>query len=87
VSVISQCVQANLTCARASEPLDRSLRHVKLLKSRYRQGGAAALAHVSRGRPSPRRTPQAIRQRALELARTLHAGFNDHHLKEKLVEK
>ena len=87
VTVISHCVQGNLTCARAAELLDLSPRHVKRLKSRYRQGSAAALAHVSRGRPSPRRTPQAVRQRVLELARTRYAGFNDHHLQEKLVEK
>ena len=87
VTVISQCVQGNLTCARAAELLDRSPRHIKRLKSRYRQGGAAALAHVSRGRPSPRRTPQAIRQRVLELARTRYLGFNDHHLHEKLAQK
>src|ERR1700722_18702607 len=43
--------------------------------------------HPARARPSPRRTPQAVRQRALELARTRYAGFNDHHLPEKLVEK
>src|ERR1700722_18702608 len=62
VTVISQCVQGNLTCARAAQLLDLSPRHVKRLKSRYRQGRAAALAHVSRGRPSPRRlglTPPA----------------------------
>jgi transposase len=87
VTVISHCVQGNLTCARAAELLDLSPRHVKRLKSRYRQGSAAALAHVSRGRPSPRRTPQAVRRRALELARSRYAGFNDHHLQEKLVEK
>ena len=61
VTVISQCVQGNLTCARAAELLDLSPRHVKRLKSSYRQGSAAALAHVSRGRPSPgaRRKPYA----------------------------
>ena len=87
VTVISRCVQGNLTCARAAELLDLSPRHVKRLKSRYRQGSAAALAHVSRGRPSHRRTPQATRNRILALARTRYAGFNDHHLHEKLVEK
>jgi transposase len=80
VTVISQCVQGNLTCARAAELLDLSPRHVKRLKSRYRQGSAAALAHVSRGRPSPRRTPQAVRKRALALVRMRYADFNDHHL-------
>jgi len=87
VTVISQCVQGNLTCARAAELLDLSPRHVKRLKSRYRQGSAAALAHVSRSRPSHQRTPPTTRNRILALARTRYAGFNDHHLHEKLVEK
>ena len=87
VTVISQCVQGNLTCARAAELLDLSARHVKRLKSRYRQSSAAALAHVSRGRPSPRRTSPATRQRILALARARYRGFNDHHLHDKLVEE
>jgi transposase len=87
VTVISRCVQGNLTCARAAELLDLSPRHIKRLKSRYRQGSAAALAHVSRGRPSHRRLPQRTRDRILALARSRFTGFNDHHLHEKLVEQ
>ena len=87
MTVIAQCVQGNLTCARAAELLALSPRPIKRLKSRYRQGSAAALAHVSRGRPSHRRTSQAARNRILALARTRYAGFNDHHFHEKLVEK
>ena len=87
VAVISQCVQGNLACARAAELLDLSPRHIKRLKSRYRQGSAAALAHASRGRPSHRRLPQRVRDRILQLARARYAGFNDHHLCEKLAEQ
>jgi transposase len=87
VTVISRCVQGNLTCARAAELLDLSPRHIKRLKSRYRQGSAAALAHVSRGRPSRRRLPEHARLRILALARTRYTGFNDHHLHDKLVEQ
>ena len=87
VSVISQCVQGNLACARAAELLDLSPRQVKRLKARYRQGSAAALAHASRGRPSPRRLPERTRERILQLVRTRYAGFNDHHLQEKLIEQ
>ena len=86
VTVISQCVQGNLACARAAELLALSPRHIKRLKSRYRLGSAAALAHASRGRPSHRRLPQRTRHRILALARTRYAGFNDHHLHEKLLE-
>jgi transposase len=87
VAVISQCVQANLACARAAELLDLTPRHIKRLKARYRQGGAAALAHASRGRPSPHRSPERVRQAILALARGKYAGFNDHHLAEKLNER
>jgi len=87
VAVISHCVQGNLACARAAELLGLSPRQVKRLKARYRQGSAAALAHASRGRPSPRRLPQRTRDRILQLARSRYAGFNDHHLHEKLIEQ
>src|SRR6202163_3106671 len=87
VAVISSCVKGDLACARAAALLDLTPRHVKRLKSRLRQGGEAALAHASRGRPSHRRLPQRVRDRILQLARTTYAGFNDRHLCEKLVEK
>jgi transposase len=86
VEVISQCVQGKLACARAAELLALSPRQVHRLKARYRQGSAAALAHASRGRPSHRRLPERVRARLLHLARTRYAGFNDHHLCEKLTE-
>src|ERR1017187_6071387 len=87
VTVIANCVNGNLACASAAELLAVTPRHVKRLKARYRQAGAAALAHASRGRPSPRRLPRSVRDRILRLARTRYAGFNDHHLCEKLTEQ
>ena len=87
VGVISSCLKGDLACARAASLLDLSPRHVKRLKARLRQGGEAALAHASRGRPSHRRLPQRVRDRIVQLARTTYAGFNDHHLCEKLTEQ
>ena len=86
VAVISSCVKGDLTCARAAELLDLTPRQIKRLKARYRQGSAAALAHVSRGRSSPRRLPEPTRARILQLVRTRYVGFNDRHLCEKLCE-
>src|SRR6202158_5624510 len=86
VAVISSCLKGNLACARAASLLNLTPRHVQRLKSRLRQGGEAALAHASRGRPSHRRLPQRVRDRILHLARSTYAGFNDHHLCEKLCE-
>jgi transposase len=87
VAVISSCVKGELACARAAELLDLTPRQIKRLKARYRQGSAAALAHASRGRPSHRRLPDAVREQILRLARSTYVGFNDHHLCEKLVER
>ena len=87
MSVISSCVKGNLACASAAKLLAVTPRHVKRLKARFRQAGEAALAHASRGQPSPRRLPASVRQRVLRLARTTYAGFNDHHLHEKLTEQ
>jgi len=86
VSVISSCLKGDMACARAAELLSLSIRQVWRLKKRLREQGEAALAHANRGRPSPRRLPDRVRQTALRLARTTYAGFNDHHLCEKLCE-
>src|SRR5271155_2526895 len=86
VSVISSCAKGEMACARAAALLLLSVRQVKRLKKRLREHGEAALAHANRGRPSPRRLPTRVRQNIVGLARTTYAGFNDHHLCEKLCE-
>jgi transposase len=86
VAVIGECVKGTTSVRRAAALLQLSPRQVKRLKRRFRSGGAAAMAHAGRGRASPRRLPAAVRQRILRLARTTYAGFNDHHLTEKLCE-
>lgn len=86
VSVISSCVQGDMVCARAAELLSLSVRQVRRLKKRLREQGEAALAHANRGQPSPRRLPERVHHTVLGLARTTYAGFNDHHLCEKLCE-
>jgi transposase len=87
VAVISRCVKGKLACARAAGLLCLSVRQIKRLKKRMREDGEAALAHANRGRPSHRRLPAAVIERVLRLARGTYAGFNDHHLCEKLVER
>ena len=60
---------------------------MKRLLAGYREQGAAALAHGNRGRASPRRIPEEVAERILELARTTYADYNDTHFIEKLAEK
>src|SRR5512135_706258 len=77
VAVISSCVKGDLACARAASLLNLTPRHVKRLKSRLRQGGEAALAHASRGRPSHRRLPRAREGEMLLLDASLHRWLQD----------
>src|SRR5260221_4080713 len=87
VTVIHACIKGDMACARAAGLLCLSVRQIKRLKKRMREDGEAALAHANRGRPSPHRLPDAVRQRIVQLSRGTYAGFNDHHLREKLVER
>jgi len=86
VAVISASLKGEVACVRAAELLCLSVRQIKRLRKRMREDGEAALAHASRGRPSPRRLPARMRDRILHLARTRYVGFNDHHLCEKFGE-
>src|SRR5258707_1074973 len=87
VTVIHACIKGDMACARAGRFLGLSVRQGYLVNKRMREEGEAALAHANRGRPSPHRLPDAVRQRIVQLSRGTYAGFNDHHLREQLVER
>ena len=75
-----------VTNGQVAVALGMSVRLVRRLKRRFEPGGAPALAHRSRGRPSPRRLPAAVREAVIRLMTTRYRGFNDTHLTEKLRE-
>src|SRR2546430_2488523 len=76
-----------VTDGRGAVALGMGLRQVRRLKRRFELGGAPALAPRSRGRPSPRRLPAAVREAVIRLLTTTYRGFNDTHLTEKLRER
>lgn len=86
LKVLNEMIAGNMTGQQAAELLGLSLRHVRRLLAGYRQEGVAALAHGNRGRASPRRVPEAIRGRVVELARTTYRDYNDQHFTEELAE-
>jgi len=85
--VLTQVQHRALDAGEAAQLLGLSLRHVRRLLARLRQLGMAALTHGNRGRASPRRLADSIRQRICTLARTTYAGCNDHHLTELLADR
>lgn len=75
-----------ITNQQVADALGLSVRQVRRLRRRFEAGGAAALVHRSRGRPSPRRVAPDVRDRVRALMTTRYRGFNDTHLTEKLRE-
>src|SRR5215831_15673628 len=76
-----------VTNAQVAAALGLTARHVRRLKRRFEAGGAAALTHGNRGRPSPRRLARAVRDAVLRLMSDVYVGVNDSHVTEKLREQ
>jgi transposase len=87
VKVLNEVMIGRLTGQEAAELLGLSLRHVWRLMARYRERGAAALAHGNRGRASPRRLSPSVAARIVELASEEYRDYNDVHFSEELSER
>lgn len=86
VVVLNALDRRELRMREAAEVLRLSVRQVRRLRRGYRQRGPRALVHGNRGRPSPRRIAEAVRDRLVRLARTTYARVNYQHLSELLAE-
>lgn len=84
--VIHEINASRMTAKGAAEVLGLSVRQVRRLIKRQREGGDAALAHGNRGRVSPRRLDPALRARIVELAKGKYRDYNDCHFQEELAE-
>lgn len=84
--VVSRWLAGVVTTAEAVALLGVTERSAWRLRAAMVRSGAAGLAHGNRGRASPRRLPDPVRERILELARTTYRGYNDSHLAEALDE-
>jgi transposase len=73
-----------LTMARAAALVGCSARQLRRIRKRLAQAGQAGLLHGNRGR-SPKHALQGeVREQIEQLRREKYAGFNDHHLCDKL---
>ena len=85
--VLSRVEAEEMTVAGAARLLGLSERSIHRLRARMRRDGPAGLVHGNRGRASPRRLPEATRERILELVEATYADVNDTHLAELLAER
>lgn len=84
--VIEKSVDGRLSVREAAGLLQRSERQVQRLKRRYQPNSADWVRHGNRGKPRSWALKPELCQRVLELASGKYAGFNDSHLRQKLVE-
>jgi transposase len=84
---LNQILLGRLSAEEAAPTLGLSQRQVWRLLAAYREEGAAALAHHSRGRQPSNATPESVRQQVIELARSRYAGCNHTHFTELLAER
>ncbi len=85
--VLTRLLSGELTLTEAAELLGLTERSIRRLRARLGCQGPAGLVHGNRGRVSPRRLPDAVRERILELAADEYAGLNDSHLADLLAER
>jgi len=84
--LLAAAVAGRITNREGAVALRVTLRQFQRLKQRFRVGGALAVRHQGRGRPSHRRLPAAVCAQVQALLQARYAGFNDTHLTEKLRE-
>ena len=84
--LVAAALAGRITNREGATALHLTPRQFQRLKQRFRAGGAPALRHEGRGRPSPRRLSAALGAKVQALMRDRYAGFNDTHLTEKLRE-
>lgn len=85
--VLTKVLKGERSMAEAAQTLGLSERQLWRLRSAFEREGPAGLVHGNRGRTSPRRLDEDLRQRVVGLARERYADVNDCHLVELLAER
>jgi transposase len=85
--VVQQTIEGKMTGKQAAERLGLSLRQVRRLVAKYREKGAAGLAHGNRGRPAHNRVKDVVRVKIQALAEQAYQDYNDSHFTEELAQE
>jgi transposase len=87
LDVLARLDSDRLSVAVAAGLMNITRRQTYRLLSRYREGGASAIANQQRGRPSNNRLSDAVRDHAIALVRELYPDFGPTLAAEKLAER
>ena len=85
--VMNEIVAGRITGQQAADVLGITLRHARRILARYRQEGAAALAHGNRGRTPVNKLDESVEAEIVCLASGEYHDYNDSHFTEELEER
>lgn len=87
LGAVEAAVRGEKSNRQAAEQARVSLSQFKRLRRRYQLHGAAGLIHGNRGRPSPRRLEEPVRERIVALLQHPSTRLNDCHVRDLLLEE
>ncbi len=87
LEILGRVLERRLTQAQAAEQLGLGVRQVERLCRKLRLDGRQGLISKKRGRPSNRKLPVVVRERALALVQSRYADFGPTLASEKLDEQ
>jgi transposase len=85
--VVRLTLEGRESVGKAAKLLGISVRQMKRLRRRMKEGGVEGLLHSNRGKAAWNKTVLEKREKVIELAGGRYQGLNDTHLTEKLKEK
>jgi transposase len=85
--VVRLTLEGRESVGKAAKLLGISVRQMKRLRRRMKEGGVEGLLHGNRGKAAWNKTVLEKREKVIELAGGRYQGLNDTHLTEKLKEK
>jgi transposase len=87
IKVLEKHLAGQLSMEQVAAHLHCSLRHAYRLKARYRQAGAEGMGHGNRGKRSPGRIAEAVREHICHLVKGVYQGCNQRHIRDLLEER
>lgn len=87
IDVVSRYIDGRVIAREAASELAVSERQFRRYVSTYRREGAEGMLHGNRGKPSPRRIPDRVREQVRELMLGEYALYNTSHLRDALEEE
>jgi transposase len=87
LDIIQRSLRGSISVSTTATLLSLTERQIYRLRDKVRHFGSPGIAHGNRGRSSPRKIPDRLRDRIIVLRRTEYAKFNDTHFTEALAEE